>query len=282
MSAREVIKGYASLRELVHIALTAPCDAPKDRASRRGGNGDGYGGGGDKWAGGSWEDAKKRAQNGDIEGARRLRVDVLAAVNAMVTNMPRLDPVYKLDEGQWVDVARYVKGEPECWGSMIAEETAPKKGAAVIVNVAASASISASALDRLGVSIGSAILGMQAQGFAVVLHAAQKIQDDGTMLVHAPVNPGGCPLDIAHMSVILRPWFLRRIIFSLEETYTKELRDRFGISSYGGYGQPSYITKADAKIISGRDNAVVINAQDAVKNPEGVKDLILRQFKGGK
>lgn len=263
---------YASLAELVQKAIHAPAVA-KDRASRRTGD--------DHWHGASWGKAETTAVSGDMEGARRLAPSILNAVNALVANQPRLDPVYRLDEGRWIDVARYVKGEPECWGDMVETGTAPRKGAAVIVNVAAQAGIDSKALDKVGVCLGSAILGLQAQGYAVTLYAAQKVEsyNEDALVISAPINPGGAPLDVAHLSTVLRPWFLRRIIFSLEETFSREIITEYGFDG-GGYGRPRDITAGDVKAITGLDKALIVNMQNAARNPEQVRDILLRQIKG--
>lgn len=275
---------YPSLADLCAHAVNDESELKKEhRASRRGS--DGYGlGSGTEWSGATWESASKTALRGDIEGARRLSPKVLAAVNAMMGKSPRLDPVYRLDEGRWIDVARYVKGEPECWGDMVESDPAPRKGASIIVNVAASAGVSADDLDKCGVAIGSAILGLQAQGYAVTLYAAEKIGGHGMKYSHltvaAPVNPGGVPLDVAAMSVILRPWFLRRIMFSLEETFPHDIRSGFGIEYCGGYGTPARLTQADALAISGQKNAVLLDMNYESHQPQDIAPKIIRQIKG--
>lgn len=269
------IYSFASLSDLVNVAINGKSEmASTSRSSRVPSEGR-------AWSGGSWEDASRLAVNGDIEGARRLAPAVLKAVNALVANHPRLDPVYRLDEGRWIDVARYVKGEPECWGDMVEGERAPRKGAAVIVNVAASAAVSAPSLDRIGVAIGSAILGLQTQGYAVTLYAAEKIHpsygrggSNDVCLTYAPVNPGGSPLDVSRLSVILRPWFLRRIMFSFDETLPHDVREFFGIP--GGYGRVAPLDIKDAELISGQKDAVIIDVNSAVYNPDAITDRILK------
>jgi len=270
---------YPSLSALIDVAVNASSEMSTDnRASRRADEG------GRGWSGGTWDDAKRLAIAGDIEGAKRLAPAMLKAVNSMVSGMPRLDPVYRLDEGRWIDVARFVKGEPECWGDMVESEPMKRKGAAVILNVAAHAGIRASTLDTLGVQVGSAVLGLQSMGQSVTLYVCEKIAGGsfGTASRHcytiAPVNPGGCVLDVSRLSIVLRPWFLRRIMFSLNETWSKEARQGFGIP--GGYGSPRPLTKQEAETLTGHKDAVIVDFDSAARYPDRVAEDIIRQIKG--
>jgi hypothetical protein len=268
---------YASLQALVNESISVSPMKENDRASRNPDSGR-------NWNGASWADASAMAQNGDLEGAKRLAPAMLKAVNAMLSKSPRLDPVYQLDGGRWIDVARYVKGEPECWGDMVEDTPMLKRGATVIINCSVSSRATSSDYDKLGISIGSAILGLQAQGYAVTLYIAEKINGDGqgALLISAPVNPGGGPLDISHMSTVLRPWFLRRIIFSLQEHLPATLREKFGIDSGSGYGRPCPIDTRDIpKIAPGSTQAVIVNVATYINMPDVVAQNIIEQITGG-
>lgn len=277
MNSKTLVHSYPSLNAMMSLAVNGTSSMRNnDRYSRSANRSD--------WYGATWSEAVKMTAHGDIEGARRLHKDVLEAVNNAVVYLPRLDPVYKLDEGRWIDVARFVKGEPECWGDMVESEPAPRKGIAIIVNVACHAGVPANTIDKIGVVLGSSILGLQAQGYTVTLYAAQKISgyrgsDKWTHLLElAPVNPGGVPLDVAQMSIILRPWFLRRVLFSLEETFPKDVREAFDIG--GGYGRPDTLTESEAQELTGQKTAIIIDIAGYVRNPKAIRDDILRQVKG--
>lgn len=232
------------------------------------------------WNALTWEDAIKTALKGDIEGAKRLAPALLKSTNAIIRSHPRLDPVFSIEGGRWIDIARYVKNEPECWGDMVESEPTPRRGVAVIVNVAVSATVAGQSVDAIGVELGSAILGLQAMGLNVTLYACEKITGygDHNGIFYAPVNPGGSALDISKMCVIMRPWFLRRILFSLQETLPAQARKRLSIGD--GYGQPERINAIDARRITGLDNAVIVNISEAVGNPKSVSEKILSQITG--
>jgi hypothetical protein len=238
----------------------------------------------DSWFGGvTWTQASNMALNGDLEGARRLAPAVLQAASAVIAGQPRLDPEYRVDGGRWIDIARYVRGEPECWGDMVESEPIRRKGVAIVINIGAPNTVLASAFDRVGISLGSAILGLQALGYAVTVYASKKSappyrNSNSSMLISAPLNPGGSPLDVSRLSAILRPWFLRRILFSLLETFPDDIRSEFGIP--GGYGQSIKLNYIDCEKITGLKTAVMIDIADAVKHPAGVSDKILSQIKG--
>lgn len=265
---------YPSLEALVRASTGDSGMTDGERSSRYSSR--------DSWYGAPWEDAVKLGLYGDMEGAKRLSPTILEGANSIVKNQPRLDPVFRLDGGRWIDVARFVKGEPECWGDMIESEPTPRKGIAIIVDVACSGSTSPDAIEKAGVAIGSAILGAQATGHSVTLYAVDHItnySESDTLTISAPLNPGGSILDISKLSVVLRTWFQRRIVFSLQETQSQEIRSKFNIG--GGYGRVADLSKADAKRITGLDNTVVLSVHDLARNPDKVKEIIFGQLKNG-
>lgn len=230
------------------------------------------------WAGiDSFEAAVKLAQTGDIQGARRLAPALLKGATAMMASTPRLDPVYSIETGRWIDVARYVHGEPECWGDLVEGDPAPRIGVSLIINTCADWRISGPSIDKLGIEIGGTVLGLQALGYAVSVYVAAKIRgnDGRIMLDSAPVNPGGSSLDVSKFAVILRPWFLRRIMFSLWERLDLATRENWGIGG-GNYGRPLALTDQDAAMISGKTHAILVDIDSAVHYPAEVRAQVLR------
>lgn len=270
--------GYPSLNAMVHASLGPSAMPLIGRASRDESAHSNF------WMGATWHEARDLARTGDIAGARRLAPALLEAINATTANRPRLDPEYRLDGGCAIDIARYVKGEPECWLEMIELEPMPQRGIAIVVNVAVLGNVKPSAIDKVGVGIGGAILGIQSQGCAVTLFVARYSADCNSgsyrLLQYAPINPGGTPLDISQMSAVLRPWFLRRILFSLQETHSAETRERFSVGD--GYGYSRSMGDAEARIVAkGYSSPIVINVCDAINNPSQIQRGILDQLKKG-
>lgn len=229
----------------------------------------------------SWEDAVRMAKEGDLNGARQFNASILETVSSTIAGLPRLEPEYRLDGGQSIDIALYVKGEPECWVQMVEANPLPRKGVAVLLNVGALANVKASLLNQVGVSIASVILGLQATGHTVSLFVGNRVNGsiDHQLLFSAPVNPGGSLLDIAKLSAVIRPWFLRRILFSLRETLPLSIRDEYGICATRGYnhGSSQDISQKDAATLTGVPGTAVINMQSIT--PSEVKSILVDQLK---
>ncbi len=260
-------KQYPSLDALASAAMGKSAMADKQRMSREKTR---------EWHGASWDDAKAKALGGDMAGAKRLSPTILDNVKRGVTIAPRLDPEYRIEGGQSIDISRFNHGEPECWLSMEEAATMPKQGVAVIVNLSTNGRMSADQLEKAGIAIGSAIIGLQAQGVGVTLYVSKFITSCGNVaLISAPINPGGSPLDVAKLAVIVQPWCTRRLLFSLYETYDAAFRKDMDITITGGYGRPMELSEVARKIVAPSETTVItIEMQDAYSYPEGVAETI--------
>jgi hypothetical protein len=266
---------YSSIAKLVEAANGKSEMSPTERSSRILEK--------TAWAGASWADALSMARSGDLKGARRLAPKIADAVNSYVHAQKRLDPVYKLDEGRWIDVARFVKGEPECWGDMVETDPTPRRAANVVFNIAATGDVPASAMDRIGEAVASAVLGLQATGHSVTVYLAACSDSiyppkAHTGFIGAPLNPGGGTIDVSMLSAIIRPWFFRKIIFSLKETFNREYRERFNVGS--GYGRARPLTKQEArKMFSLAEDPIIIDIMASYRNPDQVFERLINQIK---
>lgn len=269
---------YSSIAKLVDAANGSSEMQTADRSSREPGK--------SEWAGASWPNALSMARKGDIKGAQRLAPKIADAVNSYVHAQKRLDPVYRLDEGRWIDVARYVKGEPECWGDMVETDPAPRRAANVVFNIAATRGVPASAMDRIGESVASAVLGLQATGHSVTVYIAACSDSiyprkAHTGFIGAPLNPGGGTIDVSMLSAVIRPWFFRKIIFSLKETFNREYRERFSVGA--GYGSARPMSTHEArKMFSLQEDPIIIDIMASYRRPDQVFDRLINQIKGGK
>lgn len=219
-----------------------------------------------------------KATNGDIEGAKRLSPAILKELQASFGHTPRFDVAYDLEGGLWVDIDRFNSGEPELWGNMIQGDPMPSRSLSIVYNASYSYRVTASQIDKITVELGSAILGAQAMGYSVSLYiCAKSIGDRGaTSITSAPVNPNATALDVSILSAILRPWFFRRIIFSIWETQGEAFRKRFHIG--GGYGKPARLAQEEAQAITSEAKTLVINGGDYIGNPSAIKDEINRHL----
>lgn len=259
---------HSSYNALVAVAL-GPSEMPDDqRSSRREET---------RWAGGlTFEQAEACAKTGDLEGAKKLSPKILERAETMFQNTLRADPIYTLEGGKWIDVARFVRGEPECWGDFVELETAPKPGVAIAFNISAHSGISAEQMQKAGVELGGTILGLQALGYPVTLYFTMKVSSgDKSFIVSAPINDAGRMLDVSKMSAVFRPWFFRRVMFAYMETLSEEMRNHFGICHYGGYGRPGSLTADDLeKIAGGADRKIPVEMQEAVYSSDYIKRQI--------
>lgn len=262
-----IVKGYASIPALAAAALGKSKMPNGERSSHREG----------AWYGElTLDEAIDATKNGDTKGAKRLSPAALKCANDVVTQAPRLDVVFAIDEGRQVDVARYLNGEPECWMDMIENAKMPRRGVSIVINTVAHSGISAKSIDAVGVQLGGSILGLQAMGYSVAVYTAMKNNCDGEMIIHAPLNPGGGMIDIAYLSTIMRSWYLRRIMFAIWETMPKNVRNAFNIYDGGGYGRPGRLNRDDVKLVTGADDAISIDVEDYVRDPEYVRRKIMQ------
>jgi hypothetical protein len=233
----------------------------------------------------TWNKALDTARTGDIDGAKRLSPEIIALANKLILHTSRFDPEVKLDGGTFIDVARYVNGEPECWVEMVENNKAPKQGLTLVVNIGANSQVKAEELDRVAENIGGAVVGLQAGGCPVTVLIAHKCtssnwgNEDSVYTMSFPLNPAGRMLNIAQLSAILSPWFFRRIYFSLAETYDKDMREAMGFVDEGGYGRSSKLTVSEIKSLITTESHVVINVNELVYRPYRIMELIEASLK---
>lgn len=224
------------------------------------------------------------ATTGDIEGARSLSRAILQGANQFRMSMGRLDPEYRVEEGHWINVDRFVRGEPEVWGTMVAtNERTAKKSISLVINVAVSWNVTAKQIDTVAVNLGSKILGLQSAGYTVMVYLSTVNKTNSPWVISAPVNYNGGTLDISRLSAVLRPWFFRRVIFSLWETADKEQREKHRIKMGDGYGQIGKLTDEMLKKITGDNNALAIDIDNYLRDTDGKfleRDIINALKKG--
>lgn len=231
----------------------------------------------DAWAGGSWDMAKRLASGGDIERAGKLRASILTEARRILSTVPRLDPVYREEGGIWIDVSRYLSGEPEVWGDMVAQGGDRfGKRITLIVEAAVNCHVDADAYERAGTLIGGGVLGLRAAGYTVGLHVAYKIQGGGRTYTTTFPLTGTAGFDAAQLAAVLTPWFFRRIMFAVMETQDADYRREMSIP-YGNYGHSvNTMTDEESEIIAGHKGARVIHLNDVLgQGEDAIRQAIL-------
>lgn len=229
----------------------------------------------DSWSGGSWDHAEKTAPTGDIEGAARLRTGILREANKIMGDMERLDPVYREEGGIWIDVSRFISGEPECWGDMVARgETRKARRAAIVFNAVGNSNVKAEDYERVATLIGGSVLGLRSMGISVSLHVCYANSGGGEVDIATIDMTSGGGFDVARLSAITRTWFFRRIVFSYWETRDKGFRKTHDIRY--SYGRSVPMETGDAQLVSGVKEPLILNMEAMTNwNDQQVRDAIL-------
>lgn len=196
-------------------------------SSRRGGN---------DFASKSWEEAVELAVNGDVKLAGTLSSDVLNIAEAIRHDvLPRYDVEYHIDDGVFVDVARFVSGEPECLARFVESGKTPGRSVSIAVNMTYRCGVKARDIAKLGGRIAGLILGLISSGVdvKVYLYFAEK-GDAGPTVAQEVIQ---CPsMDLSKIAAAFTPYFFRRIAFSWFEMQSEEHREAYDIVTGRGYG----------------------------------------------
>lgn len=139
---------------------------------------------------------------------------VNAVVNARATS-------YAYDvTGSFVDVGRFMSGEPECFFTESQEcGNINNPIVKIIANLSASASVSSEHLFLRGASVAAAVDILESLGRRVEVYAASShIRNKNIYDIMVMVKKANQPLDIDRLALaIAHPSFYRRLMFSLME-----------------------------------------------------------------
>lgn len=243
------VNWYDSMGEVVDT-VKGLTPATKDALGRQSVDGD------KEWAGGTWTECLKYAEYGWqadrelIDGeVEKVLEQVADRLNTHMDNNFR--EVYDV-AGGYVDVARFLDGEPECMVEQFVEE-APKKGKVikVLTNVAASSFIDEKVIRRRGRAVAIAVEVLYRLGFQMELWAGESVKGYGEVdgkklqtVEMVKVKEASDPLDWdAVMFSMAHPGMLRRIVFALNEARPTEERKACGFQRSGGYGMPCAFPK---------------------------------------
>jgi hypothetical protein len=206
-------KNFESFEEFVAQSLVVPRDC---RSSRREDSGRFHGTR-------NFDEAVAIARTGWPEGAAKA-VEIGASVSSAVRDVINSNASsYAWDvAGQFIDIGRYLTGEPECFGTIVEDSEVIKKPVVkLVVNLSASASVSADTLVARGVAVVAAVDILEASGRRVEVVAATAHHSYSTQLeIRIPVKSAGQPLDIDRLAFCLaHPSCYRRLIWSISEQH---------------------------------------------------------------
>lgn len=190
----------------------------------------------------SFGDAVALYEKGWDEGAAQaaeIRASLDGFVQEAVAAKGR-EYAYDVAAGEWLDVGRYLGGEPECFGVTQVGESLATPVVRLVVNLAASGSVSKKSLLQRGAAALAAVDILESCGKRVELtvgfgsrgHSIPKLEI-GVVAKSAgqPAEPDRLAYLLCHAS------FLRRIIFSVMEQHGHKPSSTFPDSYAGEDGQ---------------------------------------------
>ena len=219
----KTIERFETFEKFIERALVTPKrqDSSSSRAeSWRDGDG--------LWHGtGTFNEAVEIARRGWPEGAAKaleLRAEVEYAVRDLINARATS---YTFDvAGEFVDVGRYLSGEPECFGSESQDYgNNVKPVVKIVANLAASGSVSTKSLFVRGAAIIAAVDVLEALGRRVEVWIAKgsaraRGSDSGAHESHVLIKKADQPIDIDRLGfAIAHPACLRRLCFSVMEQH---------------------------------------------------------------
>lgn len=179
-----------------------------------------------------WEEGVKLADEFSVELS-----------NAVSGKM--LEPEVHWDvTGDWLDVGRYVTGEPEVFGEMIEteyERTAyPPKVIHIVVNVCASSGVSEDVIKRRGAAVAALVKALELKGRRCKIDVVAPNnggRSGRTFYLTIAAKPAEEPMQLNKLVFLMaHPSMLRRLIFSAWEHADEETVREFGFSNRGMYG----------------------------------------------
>ncbi|AEK07647.1 hypothetical protein KNU44_gp107 [Mycobacterium phage CicholasNage] len=188
------------------------------------------------------QEADKMAREGlPREGVKALNI-AHHRVAMMAGELTR--PVYEdmyATAGAYVDMGRFVSGEPECMVDYnMVEERGVSKIVALILNISYSCDISAGAIRENGLALMALVEAIETQGMQAEIWTDMNAYGDGHKARTAVKLKGAGEVFDASMFMyaLTHPSFLRGHIFNAMHSHPKEFCDAIGISPHGGYGVP--------------------------------------------
>jgi hypothetical protein len=233
----------------------------KDNAEPKSSNGNS-----EEWAG-----TKSLAKACDLarNGWTEIRPEVDDLLGDLTERLAdKLDSLYKPMYdfgGAYVDMGRFVEGDPEC---MVTFQAVPEGAMGRVIKIAvsgtASASIDPEHIKKRGVAIISLVDTINKLGFGVELWWDSTIDYEGRHCTAVKLHDSADTLDInSVMFALAHPSMLRRLTFSVMEQSSKAKEQNVG----GGYGSPSTMGIVEAFDFDVTVEKLQDGMGDIVRNP---------------
>lgn len=199
----------------------------------------------DKWHGCSWNQALKMARTDGYREAIPEAERFSAAVSDSIIAerfATTFEPVYDVT-GSTVDIGRYLAGTPECMIEAVPLRIARAgRTVRIVVSCAASSGVPADRIMRRGAAVMALVDVLARAQHPLEVWIGEPVTGDAGRrgVILTKVQQANATLDMGRiMYATAHPSMLRRLMFSAQEQQSETLREEFGITPYGGYGQPT-------------------------------------------
>ncbi len=211
----------------------------------------------------SLEEAIKLCKYGWPEGRERvLKAMANLGIEDGLANLGQVIEYQHETAGDEPDIDRYLAGDPENMINYYLDESTAGRIVKLLVNVSQPSYMNPDIIMRRGIAIVAAVETAAAAGYGVQLEAAEHTVSryDGQSLEYRiPLAQAGEYLNIDTVTfAITHPSFLRRLVFTLNENESDEIRDKFGFWESGGYGMPRTVKLHED------EHAIVIDKDDGL------------------
>lgn len=183
-----------------------------------------------------WTNSLRMAVEG-WDGAAKVLSMASQVVDKVVTNIPRQVPELAVS-GHYPDVGEFMAGAPECMIDL-AEIADQSRQVKIVVNLCASGSVSASAMEARGLIALSCVDALEALGIRCEVIAANCISDGGTDLSLTTLTVKR-PQDAFNREqlafFLVHPAAFRRLFFRALEVMPGNLPRKFSAQRGCGYG----------------------------------------------
>lgn len=252
----DAVQSFDSWLKFVRHAKDAPSDFVGLRESRE------INVGGFWYGTKTFEEAIWLAENGWIEGSKRIKSELQAFYDKIPSKRRRLEMEMSMVGPGTLDMGRYIMGHPEpwtTWQEREVDDTSNGKVIRVVCNIGGLASVSVSEMFKKGVVVCALIDLLERSNRRVELLMANKSvgRRGDSLTTKVLVKEANAPLDLERVAFALaHAACFRRLVFSIRETFDKGQRELCGVVTGGGYGSTVTYRETDCVCI-GNDNALM-------------------------
>lgn len=195
------------------------------------------------FAGATWQEALKMSREGWPEGLKQVEKFRTKLEDSLRGLIPILETYFDVT-GDFLDIGRYVTGEPEVFGELVDTglriEASQPRIIRLVANIATSAAIGHDTIMTRGAAICALVDMLERHGYRVQIDLVDAIGRGGVYFEQRTrCKESGEVLQLDKLVFLLaHPASQRRIAFGVQEHVKQAWRRSLGISDSGsGYGQ---------------------------------------------